>query len=367
MRKFTLAIAGLFIAGFAFSQDLPENPEPGKCYVRCLTPEIYEDVKETIVVKPAFTKLVVHPAEYKTISEKVLVKEASEKWVAHQAEWGENEMTYVLKEGAHTLKTTEATFKDNIKNIEIKPASASWSMGERMPDCESADPNDCRIWCYKEIPAINDKYPIEELNADASTTSTAVPEKKDNYSKMVVTKEPYIEKVVIPAEYATITKTVLVKDAWTEEIVVPEVTLDVDKEILVKKGGLTVWKEVDCELTEYSLLPINWRLNSYALTQSAKDIIDEKLIPILKENKGVTVEIASHTDSRGAKTDNQLLAERRAQAVVNYIISKGINASRLVPVGYGETRLINRCADGVACTEREHLQNRRTEFRIISR
>ena len=81
---------------------------------------------------------------------------------------------------------------------------------------------------------------------------------------------------------------------------------------------------------------------------------------------GVTVELASHTDSRGTKESNVDLSERRAQAVVNYLMTKGVHASQLVAKGYGETRLTNRCSDGVTCTEREHLANRRTEFRIIN-
>jgi outer membrane protein OmpA-like peptidoglycan-associated protein len=51
---------------------------------------------------------------------------------------------------------------------------------------------------------------------------------------------------------------------------------------------------------------------------------------------------------------------------VNYLIARGINSSRLVVKGYGEERLINRCADGVTCTEKEHERNRRTEFRVLS-
>jgi len=70
--------------------------------------------------------------------------------------------------------------------------------------------------------------------------------------------------------------------------------------------------------------------------------------------------------TRGSKTSNQALSERRAQSVVNYLIAKGINNSRLVGNGYGETRLKNRCADGVSCTERDHASNRRTEFRLIN-
>jgi outer membrane protein OmpA-like peptidoglycan-associated protein len=107
-------------------------------------------------------------------------------------------------------------------------------------------------------------------------------------------------------------------------------------------------------------------LNSYTLTQEAKNIIDTKLLPILANNPTAKLEIASHTDSRGTDESNQLLSERRAQAVVNYLQERKINSSLLVANGYGEKRLKNRCSDGVSCTEREHSVNRRTEFRLIN-
>ena len=89
--------------------------------------------------------------------------------------------------------------------------------------------------------------------------------------------------------------------------------------MLKEKGGLTSWKEVDCSLVEYQALPINWNLNSYVLTNQAKSIIDTKLMPVLANNPTAKLEIASHTDSRGTDESNQLLSERRAQAVVNYL------------------------------------------------
>jgi len=115
---------------------------------------------------------------------------------------------------------------------------------------------------------------------------------------------------------------------------------------------------------EYNDLDINWNLDSAILTSAAKAEIDSKLLPVMAQ--GVSVEIASHTDSRGSKEYNRSLSERRAQAVSNYLISKGINSSRITSNGYGESRLTNRCADGVSCTEREHLANRRTQFRVIN-
>jgi len=168
----------------------------------------------------------------------------------------------------------------------------------------------------------------------------------------------------IPSQNKTLKRRKLVKDAWSNEVPVAAKYATVTKEVLVSKGGLTTWKEVDCKLTINSPLPIKWNLASATLTSTAKGLIDTRLLPILRN--GVAIAIESHTDARGTKTSNQNLSERRARAVVNYLISKGINASKLTANGYGENRLTNRCSDGVSCNEREHQQNRRTTFRVIN-
>ncbi|WP_439880708.1 OmpA family protein [Pontibacter sp. MBLB2868] len=92
-----------------------------------------------------------------------------------------------------------------------------------------------------------------------------------------------------------------------------------------------------------------------------------KLIKIMKDNPDVMIEIGSHTDSRGHRKYNRLLSERRANSVVDYLISKGIDKSRLTATGYGESQLINECNDAKrrSCSEEMHQQNRRTEFKII--
>ncbi len=89
-----------------------------------------------------------------------------------------------------------------------------------------------------------------------------------------------------------------------------------------------------------------------------------KLVAFMTENPEVKVELSSHTDSRGSKSYNQKLSEKRAQSAVDYIVSKGISPDRITATGYGEERLINQCKDGVSCTKEEHRLNRRTEFMI---
>ena len=239
-------------------------------------------------------------------------------------------------------------------------------MGEWLKppgECQSSNPEDCRYWCYKGYPAEFATVPVTVLATNASTAKNPVSEKSSSYQKRVIVEPARVVEEVIPAEYAEITKTVLVKDAYSVEEVVEAEYKTVTKEVLKTKGGLTSWKEVDCKLVEYNALPINWNLGSATLTSGAKRIIDARLLPILKD--GVAVAIESHTDARGSKTSNQSLSERRAQAVVNYLVSKGINPSKLTANGYGEARLTNRCKDGVSCTEREHAANRRTTFRVI--
>lgn len=95
---------------------------------------------------------------------------------------------------------------------------------------------------------------------------------------------------------------------------------------------------------------------------AAKEL--DKLAEVLEANPTIKMELSSHTDSRESLKYNQLLSERRAQAAVDYLISKGIAKDRLTAKGYGKTRLVNKCTDGAQCPEEMHQQNRRTEFRI---
>jgi peptidoglycan-associated lipoprotein len=85
----------------------------------------------------------------------------------------------------------------------------------------------------------------------------------------------------------------------------------------------------------------------------------------LEENPTLKFELGSHTDARGNDEYNLKLSQKRADAVVEYLIQKGISAERLIAQGYGETQIINRCVNGVDCSEEEHQQNRRTTFKVL--
>ncbi len=97
--------------------------------------------------------------------------------------------------------------------------------------------------------------------------------------------------------------------------------------------------------------------------ESRKEL--DKIITVLKINPAIRIELGSHTDSRGDSTSNMNLSQRRAESCVNYILANSnIDKGRIAAKGYGESHLVNRCADGIPCSEAEHQNNRRTELRI---
>ena len=102
---------------------------------------------------------------------------------------------------------------------------------------------------------------------------------------------------------------------------------------------------------------------SYIRADAASEL--DKVVKIMKRCKNIKVEASSHTDSRASDKYNEALSQRRAQATVDYITKVGgISPERITAIGYGETRLRNRCSDGVKCSEPEHQMNRRTQFDI---
>ncbi len=109
---------------------------------------------------------------------------------------------------------------------------------------------------------------------------------------------------------------------------------------------------------------IHFETGRYNITDASKEILD-KIILVLHANKKLRIEIGAHTDSKGTARANLLLSEQRAASVKQYLTAGGIDASRIETKGYGESFPLNNCGEGSDCTEMEHAQNRRTEFRIL--
>jgi len=109
---------------------------------------------------------------------------------------------------------------------------------------------------------------------------------------------------------------------------------------------------------------IYYKYQDWSVTPEAEVILN-KVIDVMKNNLELKVELSSHTDSRGSDVFNMQLSQKRADSGVKYMVSKGIDQKRISGKGYGESRLLNRCGNGITCTEEEHQVNRRAEFKVM--
>lgn len=134
------------------------------------------------------------------------------------------------------------------------------------------------------------------------------------------------------------------------------------KDILLKKievGQAIVLRNIFFDLDKATLRPA-----------STAEL--ERLNKLMTENPTLRIEISGHTDSQGDNAYNKKLSENRAKAVVDYLIGKGVAASRLESAGFGEEKLIVSDAEILKMKtksekEEAHQQNRRTEFKILSK
>jgi len=135
-----------------------------------------------------------------------------------------------------------------------------------------------------------------------------------------------------------------------------KIVINLDEKEFITKNG----KE------QLNIKPIQFELNKAALLENSK-IELAKVVRLMNKFPSVVVEFGAHTDARGGDAYNLNLSEERAVETVNYLISIGADPKRLTGKGYGETELVNKCSNGVICTEIEHQQNRRTEFVVIKK
>jgi outer membrane protein OmpA-like peptidoglycan-associated protein len=122
--------------------------------------------------------------------------------------------------------------------------------------------------------------------------------------------------------------------------------------MMIKAGDLVTLDNINYDSGQWEVKPA-----------AAREL--DKMVATMRKYPSLRIEIGSHTDSQGDAKFNQYLSERRAKAALNYMAAKGIARNRLLAKGYGESQLLNKCNDGVLCTEEEHQRNRRTEFKVL--
>ena len=160
--------------------------------------------------------------------------------------------------------------------------------------------------------------------------------------KLEVNKETFFDE-----EVATATK--------ENEVVNVDVSLRKLKEMIAVEDGI---KKLKTDIIYFNFD------KSFIRDDAAQEL--DKLVEVMTEYPKMKIKIESHTDVRGNDAYNKILSDKRAKSTRDYIISKGIDATRIVSaIGYGEERLINECKNGVRCSRQKHELNRRSEFIIV--
>lgn len=154
------------------------------------------------------------------------------------------------------------------------------------------------------------------------------------------------------------------KESYEKTAVILELNAEnLEKEIPLKTIKLPY--KIGDDLTEIlKLRKIYFDIGKFTIRPESIIELD-KVVSFLNLYPFLKIEIGSHTDSRQSAQLNQILSENRAKATLNYLVKSGINPDRLIAVGYGESKLINNCKDGIRCSEELHQLNRRSTFIIV--
>jgi len=149
-----------------------------------------------------------------------------------------------------------------------------------------------------------------------------------------------------------------------KEIQIPNYTGETKTTLAIEKTQIPIVPGTDLSKV-FHIKEIYFDLDKYNIRQDAA-IELAKILEVLLEYPTMKIAINSHTDSRQTHAYNVVLSNNRAKSTRKWLIKQGISGDRLTAKGYGETKLVNNCSDGVDCTEEQHQANRRSEFIVIS-
>ncbi|HEX8378011.1 MAG TPA: OmpA family protein [Pedobacter sp.] len=125
-----------------------------------------------------------------------------------------------------------------------------------------------------------------------------------------------------------------------------------------------VVKNCDSLKRAFNIPNIYYDLDKHFLRSDSKPTLDN-LVALMKSHPEINIITSSHCDSRASSNYNKSLSLKRGEATKTYLISNGIKANRIKVEYYGKSRLVNRCFDGINCSENDQQLNRRTEFDVV--
>lgn len=215
---------------------------------------------------------------------------------------------------------------------------------------------------------IEEGFRIYLEDSDGNLIGTATTDEKGNFIfKAVKPTDKYVIKTKITNPDATIH--ILSKNGDVLRSIEPGTGNDfvyvrlTDADRIITLTNEFEEKIKISDLEQFNLPTLYFELAKSELTQISKSRLFN-LITLLEKNPTINVELSGHTDSRGSDSYNLKLSQERIHSVINYLAEHGIQKNRMTGTGYGESKLLNHCVDGVECSEEEHAVNRRTEIRI---
>jgi outer membrane protein OmpA-like peptidoglycan-associated protein len=184
---------------------------------------------------------------------------------------------------------------------------------------------------------------VAELTTNDSGNFGPIKLAEDTDYTLLVNKTEYLSKREIFTMFGRTIPPILLVKPVTDTTFYTDITLE---KVFIGKA--------------FRLENIYYDLNKYDIRPDAATELN-KLVQILNDNPNIKIELGSHTDARSTDMYNLRLSQQRADAAINYIVSRGIIRERLTAKGYGESELIIERAR----SEEEHQVNRRTEFKVL--
>lgn len=232
---------------------------------------------------------------------------------------------------------------DDIYAFFRKPLPCDQIISGRVTDKKSKDPIEKATITVRD--SLKNSLVTTETDADGNYVITVGCNQKIFIS---AAKEEYIEQQV---EKVT-------GDVHQEAIDGVDFELDKLSDLITKD---------DSGVEKINLETIYFDFNKWDITPQAAAVLD-KAVEVMNLFPDMVIKIEAHTDSRGSDSYNLNLSDKRAKATQTYLYSQGIVEERIISaIGYGESRLLNHCSDGVKCSDEEHDINRRSDFIILKR
>ncbi|MBS9461277.1 OmpA family protein [Flagellimonas sp. 389] len=192
------------------------------------------------------------------------------------------------------------------------------------------------VWVAETTTALDGSFVFENLDPLSKYTINTVKKEYEEQSTLVSTRDN--EGVTV-----------------TQSLKPMEILIAKENDVLVEEKGVL----------KFETETIYFDFDRFTIKKQAASELD-KLVEVMKENPSMVIKIESHTDAIGNRSYNKYLSDKRAKSTKAYIVSQGIDTSRIESaIGYGEEKLLNGCEDGTPCAAAEHRKNRRSEFIIV--